>query len=67
MTKEIKKERFAFCPVCKSEYDPLIYDMGERCAIPRKKEFGAKGVPYCNGKLILKERIFELQQIVEVN
>ena len=62
----MKEERFAFCPVCKTEYDPIIYDMGERCAIPRNKPMGSKGVPYCNGKLILKKRIFELKKIVEV-
>ncbi len=60
MEEKIKRERFAICLICKAEYDSLIYEMGERCAIPRKKEFGSRTVPYCNGKLILKEELYKL-------
>lgn len=48
----------AICNRCKVVYDPLIAEIGEKCAMPSKNGYHR----YCNGKLKLLKHIYKYEK-----
>lgn len=58
---DVKVEEFSLCEKCGATYPQHL--IGEKCAMPVKKNFGSSDTGYCDSELIYKSYTWKLIDI----